>query len=761
MAVIEARQEQFQIDYTSELLPGLFHKQDSDSNFSDALLHVDCEWLKANLIKSSKLTLLIAVEQISDQGLIKVIQETADRGVRIYLLLGDERVNQAAIDALSGRCLIRTGVAQCGALVLADHSTNKAQGWLVMNHLIFSDDKAEAWAIQLEADQIDDSFRSFCKLFWEHSQNEYLQQNLLTQKTEHPDKKIVTNHSHHLCGTLEECLGDTLATLQAVSCSELGTEGSNYRLLKHTDSSSIIGRQGVALTDTAIPSLLISEQGSWLLPDAMAFKVANWCLCLSEQQGKKMVSAYEVAFEEAAWQYQSEAILGELSDERMLRFSDQPELIRRVKAVRKKELEAVSVQSLDSFLYSSAEQLTKSQTGCQRNFLSHRIDYSVVIHPPYCPVTAQPDKLYSDWQQAEHIWQERLSSLQHRQSFIDDQQSDIADKLKGFLKSFILGQGQSVKAINRELAELKDWSVTKATPSERQEYRRRLVKLAEDISNRGRHTATELDKAEQNHRWEEKLQKLQRQERVARELVRAKKSAHDALLADRNSKNRSAERDFTHSWQDAVQVLSDEQLRQVRLDGVKPEQFLPNEMPEDKEEQAAVKLQAEGDFLGAVRAGLLSMDHLMADALRQSSKEKIFRKHYSKLNRAIEDHHQALHKIDRDLQEALKDVEKAKVTLAAAEMALKSHGSKFEYQVKNSANAFEQQLGLKGSKLNTHFDWPKEELPAAGSELKVDNQRRWLVIRNTDQIDQAKIDAELLNATVCVNRPASYGVKHA
>lgn len=754
MAVIEERKEQFQIDYTKALLPGLFHKQESDSDFSDVLPKVDNEWLKADLIKSSKLTLLIAVEQISEQGIIRVIQETADRGVRIYLLLGDERANQTAIDALSGRCLIRTGVTQKGALMLVDHSTNQAQGWLAMNHQIFSSDKAQAWTISLDASQIDDSFRSFCKLFWEDSQNEYLQQNLSKKKAEHPDKKIVTNHSHHLCGTLEECLRDTLVALRAVSGFEFDVKGANYRLLKHVDSSSIIGRQGVALTDTAIPSLLISEQGNWLLPDTTDFNAANWCLYLSDQQGKKIVAAYERAFEEAAWQYQSEAILGELSDERLLRFSDQPDLIRQVKAVREKELEVVSAKTLDSFLHSSAEQLAEPQTSWRRDFLSHRVDYSVVIHPPYCPVTAQPDGLYDAWKEAEQVWQERLSSLQYKQQVIDDQQSNIADRLKGFLKSFILGQGQSIKKLNRELADLKEWSVTKATPSERKEYRSRLVKLAEDISNRGRYTAAELDKAEQNHCWEEKLYELQKKESVALELVRAKKNALDALIADSDSNKRMAEKNFTSSWQDAVKLLSDSQLKQVRLDGVKPEQFLPDEMPEDKEEHSAIRLQAEKDFLESVRLGLLAMDYPAAEEHRQLSKVKIFRKHYGQLNRAIEDHHQALQKIERDLKEALSDVEKAKATLGAAEMALKSHGSKFEYQANGSGSAFEHQLGLKGSKLNTDFDWPEEELPAVGSELKVDNQRRWLVIRNTVQIDQANIDAELLNATVCVDRPA-------
>merc|ERR1712000_208227 len=246
-------------------------------------------------------------------GLIQAIKEQAEQGIRIYLLLGDKNANKAAIDTLSGRCLIRTGVSQQGALVLVDHTTTQAQGQLLMSgQPLLSADQA-AWGIQLEPLQIDGIFRSFCKLFWEQSNEEYLQQNQQQSSVQHPDGTVVTNHSHQLCGTLNDCLSDTLNQLQGATHSGFNAFGDGWRLLLGVRSSEVAGqaRAGVALTDNRIPSLLLSRNGNWLLPDKTDFAAANWCLKLSAQQSQKLEQAYDEAFEEAAWQYQSETAIGE------------------------------------------------------------------------------------------------------------------------------------------------------------------------------------------------------------------------------------------------------------------------------------------------------------------------------------------------------------------------------------------------------------------------------------------------------------------
>ncbi|WP_299020972.1 hypothetical protein [uncultured Photobacterium sp.] len=754
MAVIEAKCKHFRIDYSKKVLPALFKKQDSDCDFSEGLLRIDSERVKEEINKSA-LTLVIATDQIRDQKLIQALQVKADSGVRIYLLLGDKNVNQMAIDALSGRCLVRTGVSQKGALILRDHSTNNAQGVLVMNHQLFTVVGEQSWAIQLESQQIDDSFRSFCKLFWEYSQDEYLLQNQPEKKATHPNGNIITNHSHQLCGTLKECLNETFASIQGVSHTNFGTKGNTYLLLLKVNSPDVQARHGVALSDTSIPSLLISEQGNWLLPDSTDFNATNWCLRLSDQQSQQLVTTYENALEEAAWQYKSKVMLEEFGDKQTLRFADQSDLVRQVEQQRNKELEPISTQSIDSFLNDEPEILAQSQIGWQRDFLAHQIDYKVMVHPPYCPQEAKTDGLYADWDKAEQDWQERLSALEHQQQLIDKQQANIADKLKGFLQGFLLGQGQSVKKQNQELLELKQWSATQATPAEREQHSKRFETLLESVQVRGQSTATEMDKAKQNQQWEEKQQQLEKQRDNAKSVANAKKIELESLALGKPQSQSEAEKTFIHRWKKAVESLSEEQLKNLKVHDIELKLFLPKDMPEDKEAKQAASHQASADFTAAIKSAFLAMDCEAAGEWRHSIKEKVFKKHYVAMNRAFNDHQQALQKIERDLKAANDDVDKARRALASAEQALTNHGLRFEYKPNNGTREFGQQLGLKSSgNTKSRFDWPMEDLPIEGAELKADGKQRWLVINDTDQLEQARKDAERLNAVICVNDPA-------
>lgn len=754
MAVIEAKRKYFSKDYINEVLPPLFKKQSSDCDFSESLLQIDSNIIKEEISKSS-LTLLIATDQLRNQHLIQALKEKADCGIRIYLMLGDENDNKLAIDTLSGRCLVRTGVSQKGALLIRDHSTNNAEGVLVMNHKSFTSGEEQSWAIRLDTLQIEDSFRSFCKLFWESSQNEYLLQNKVTPQTTHPDGNIVTNHSHQLSGTLMDCLSDTLQALQGASRADFVATENEHLLLLETNSPNIEARQGMALSDTTIPTLLLSEQGDWLLPDSTDFNASNWCLRLSDQQSEVLVATYENAINDAAWQYKSATQLDEFADKQTLRFADEPSVIQEVKCHRSNELQPIYTQSIDSFLIDEVEQLAQSQIDWQRDFLAHQIDYEVLIHPPYCPKKATIDAIYAEWNKTEQDWQERLSSVEEQQQRIDKEQANIADKFKGFLKGFLLGQGQSVKKLNQELQILKQWSVTQASPAEREQNRKRLEALTDSVNSRGQNTAIEVDKAKQNSLWEEKRQQLEKTNEEAKSAVQAKLHKFELLSSQKSQNQFECEKLFIERWRISVGRLSEEQLKNVKMTDIEFNQFLPETMPEDENEQQAIRKKARSDFISAIKSSLLDMDYKEASEWRQSIKDKIFKKHYKDMNRIFDDHQQALQKIERDVGFASDEVEKAKVVQVSTEQALEKHGLKFEYKANNTDHSFDKQLGLKSSKsIKAQFGWPKEDLPTEGSQLKADGKQRWLVIRDTEQLEQARKDAERLNAIICVNNPA-------
>ena len=780
MTRIVPRQEQFRIDYQNEYLPPLFSKQASDADFSRDLPQPDTDFL-TNVVSMSRLTLLIACEQLREDSLIQAIKEQAEQGIRIYLLLGDKNANKAAIDTLSGRCLIRTGVSQQGALVLVDHTTTQAQGLLLMSgQPLLSADQA-AWGIQLEPQQIDGIFRSFCKLFWEQSNEEYLQQNQQQSSVQHPDGTVVTNHSHQLCGTLNDCLSDTLNQLQGAPHSGFNAFGDGWRLLLGVRSSEVAGqaRAGVALTDNRIPSLLLSRNGNWLLPDKTDFAAANWCLKLSAQQSQKLEQAYDEAFEEAAWQYQSETAIGECDYQQRLRFADQPGLEYVVEDVREIELEDVSSQNIDSFLNDDAEQLASGVTAWQRSQLAHLINYDVVVHPPYCPESAKSDALYQAWKNSEQDWQQRLEVLTNAQSKIDQQQAGIADKLKGFIKGFLLGQGQSVKSLNLEIDTLKTWSVTKATPAEREQHRQQLESLQDKIRKRGADTEQKLDEAQQNQHWEQRRDALIADQSKANGLLKQKLSVLEQLEKNKTEAATKVEQSFRTGWISAAEKLTDQQLNDTEINDIKPEQFLAEALPEiplaapkdadEPEKQARQQAiqqaksrreeltqQARQGCIKAKREALQSMDVSPANNWKTAIKEKVWKKHYNDFERCLADHEQGLKKIERDIQEAQKALDNSRSEQKQAETALNEHGSSFVYQPKQKSDAFAKQLGLKGNEaVENQFQWPAEELPAEGTKLRHHQQNRYLVIFDEDQIDQAKRDAERLSATIVCEKESA------
>ena len=731
MTRIVPRQEQFRVDYQNEHLPALFSKQASDADFSSSLPKLNSEAL-SQVVCMARLTLLIGCEQLKGESLIQAIKEQAEKGIRIYLLLGEKTANKAAIDTLSGRCLIRTGVSQQGALVLVDHTTTEAQGLLLMSGQPLVAADQSAWGIQLEPQQIDDSFRSFCKLFWEKSNEEYLQQNQQQSSVQHPDGDVVTNHSHQFRDTLNDYLSDTLNQLQAATRTGFSASGDDWRLLLGTQSSDIAkhARTGVALSDNQIPSLLLSSEGNWLLPDQPDFSAANWCLKLSAQQSQEIDQAYDQAFESAAWQYQSETAIGECADKQLLRFADQPGLEYVVEEVRDIELEDFSTQNIDSFLDDDVEQLASGVTSWQRSQLAHFIDYDVVVHPPYCPESAAPDALYQDWEKSEQDWQQRLEVLTNAQSKIDQQQASIADKFRGFIKGFLLGQGQSVKSLNQEIDALKNWSVTSSTPAEREQYRQRLESLLDKIRKRGADTEQELDKARQNESWEQKRSSLQKNIAAKADLTKQRASDFEKLQSETSVRLANVDQEFFKNWVPAAEKLTDEQLDSVSLDDC---------------QSTDVKRQA-----------IRTMTADRANSWKSSVKDKIWKKHYNAFESCLVNHEQGLKKIERDIQEAKAALDKSKAEQERFKKALNEHGLSFVYQRKQASDAFARQLGLTGNKTGeSQFQWPSEELPADGTILRQHQQTRYLVVYNKNQIDQARQDAQRLNAEIVCDRESA------
>jgi hypothetical protein len=704
-----------------------------------------------SIINKARQTLLIASEQIKEEALIQALKNKADSGVRIYLLVGDKQKNQSAIDTLSGRCLVRTGISQQGALVLVDHMTIASKGLLFMGQQALTTVNEEDWAVMLEPQQIDDSFRSFCKLFWESTDAEYLQQNQSQQKVNHPDGNVVTNHSHQLCGSLKDCLQGSLNNIVAASRDNFEVKDDSYQLLLASDAQNIaqIARLGVALTDKHIPTLLMSTDGNWLLPDKPDFNSVNWCLKLSDAQSAVVVSTYDTAMMEAAWQYQPELTMGELSDKQALRFADQPDLVRIVEQSRNLTLNAINTDTIENFLNDSAQDLASGKIDWQRDFMGHQIDYQVTIHPPYCSSQAKKDSLYLDWKISEENWQNQLSSLTEKQKRIDESQDSVSERFRGFVKSFLLGQGQSSKRLNQELNLLQQWSVTQATPAERVEYKKRLDSLLLNIMQRGKDTAVTLDKAEKNYQWAEKQKILLDDLEKSKDLLFVNKDEQNQVLSKREESEQCSDKDFYDTWKKSVISISDKQIYETNINDLYSNQFLPEVLPE-KEDECAESLElAKAECISKKREFLSEMTIDQAKQWKSSIKEKIWKKYYSSFNKALENLELASKKIQRDCDEADKKVLNAQHAADNDQGKLDLHGDQFVYQESTSSKAFDEQLGLKTKTSNlTEFKWPNEELPAECTELRSHNGKRYLVIFDTNNLDTYQEDAKRLSAVI-------------
>ena len=209
-------------------------------------------------------------------------------------------------------------------------------------------------------------------------------------------------------------------------------------------------------------------------------------------------------------------------------------------------------------------------------------------------------------------------------------------------------------------------------------------------------------------------------------------------------------KNFKKEYDDAIDKLSDDNLKNIDVNDIKLSDFLPDEMPENKDKRKILEKEANDNLILAKRIELLDMTNYQeVENWRNSLKE---RKYISDINRACNNYQEGNKKIERDLKIAKENVDNAQYMSESASDALKSHGE-FDYK-ENNNDKFSEQLKInKSTKEDISFDWPKEDLPCEEFELKSNGNERWLIISDENQLDLAYQDADRLNAIICINNP--------
>lgn len=727
MTTLKKQQQQFTKDYTDEQLPAIFIDQGYEAE--DELELPNCLSTfylpdTIQLIKNARLTLLIAVNRLSQSSIIEALQGAADKGVRIYLLLGEKKINQEAINSLASRCLLRFVPPQQGGVIIADHATFLPSGYILSTTSLFTHNSGDenlenTFAVKLNKEQISDSYRSFCHLFWHVSQEELLKQGSKPkQASSSPSGDIILNHNYHLPNRAVENIKNTLsfsvgqinATLTSSPFSQiiLSADKSIINLAIANNINEVIKNgKHVVLTELDIPNIVASHNECWIIPDTAQNEHINWCIKLEAQQASSLIQNVKETIDAAQWQLSTGSTVNELTSS--IIFADDPATSYNCADKLDIELKAVYATSIDSFLNDTIETLTQNQTGFQRTKLAKKINYSVEKHPPYCPDSATPARLYSQWNKAQGSWLLALADLESKIRDSNNQRTGLATNIDALLKKFSLGQQIKHKKLIKKISSLREKDMVNSTHGERFESEKEYLELFTNISKDNEDTTFAIEKAKLEQQWNTLQTKLEKNLVDKEEILNSKEQNFTQLKNSHDKNHSSVFKQYEQSWKREFKSLPDNQQESLR----------------------AIELSSPTE------AG---------NWLRRENKNKKF----NAFRKVVENFLQQSKKVERDLAAKEKEYNDAKRAYEVAGDSLSQHGVKFVYSAACSPDELGKQLGNTSISKAKDIDWPKEELPIDDSlELMEDNNERYLLLSTLGVLETAKKEAFRLNAKLC------------
>lgn len=716
------RDEVFYHDYRDQPLPDLLVKQNSDCDFThcEPLIRLDGLSQVIDKVKRARQTLLLSADKLTSEALVRALQDCADNGVRIYVLLSGHSDNQPTISSLAGRCLVRSGVPQAGALLLCDHMTTHANGLILLDEAILCLDDSidKSWGIELAEQQINDCYRSFCQLFWQEANCEDVQQHRQKstnpKSAPHPDGTITTNHVYQLINKL----GSNLANIEN-DIVGLATNVS-HRLVSATnkEKTRLICEQeitegakiphGAVITEKAVPAMLIAVEQSWLLPDASDKDRANWCVMLSGLQHQQIEAAFGDEIKRAKWQFKKQSTIGDLQEDTFLRFADKPKEIVKVAANHKNKIPDIYTDTLDEFLNTEAKELARDKIEWQRDTLAHEIDFEVTIHPPYCPPEAREDGLYNEWRKCAQNWQHQLAHLSAEVEALKAEKQSLSERIRQFL--VFPTSDITPLDFTKEITQLKVCSVDSSKPEERERLQGRLSKLKKQIAEHREMLSHSIDEAQQRDTWEEKRQALKSKYEDKLDIAEKKASVFKQVTEEHQQQVQQCENSFKKQWSALIDGLSEQQMQPIQ------------QTPE----------------------ALKAMNFENACKWKQDIKAKIWKRHFGLFDEVLASQHNQRHKVTTRLKDAEHNRNITESDKDKAEAMLKNHGEHFVYCPSDNLPSY--------ASLETDFSWPHEEQPAIDFELKRAGKQRYLVISGKSQIEQGIKDAARLKAKLVCDR---------
>ena len=539
--MITAKSNEFVVDYSDQLLSDVFVFQPTSGNadnslsklsFDDSVLQIGTQkvWLERVATREHPASLLLAAAQLTDPTSISVLQTLADNNCQIFLLLGDDKQNLNAIEALSGRCCIRTGVVQSGMLIITEPTVETKRYGLVCSSGFTGLDHY-GYSLVLQTTQIDDYYRLFCHLFWKQARFEYLEQGRKQPCVEEqaPVTNIPLRHEHVLPKKLPEHLNNAL-TGQNTILSNCQTHPENLWQMISTDSLDLStsqllmslqqiksphlhrlthATQNIALIDTPLlPQVLASGECNWLLPLEYAPDSIAWAVKLTDDQSTSLADFQYELQQSERWDYVKEITVRALEAPlRHLNAIDTPVQYTAQKTINLGELEC---GSFDDF-----ENLPADELACKYNLTHFKLDdqakticYHINITPPSLPNNAAKDSLYQQWSDIQAQWNINVANLEDRHQRLKNEQNQLTDKIKGFMGGFLVGRLNTNRKTEKTLRALREIELASLSPASREEQLQTINDVAGQLFNEGEAFAQEVDKAEQLKHWDEQRLKL-------------------------------------------------------------------------------------------------------------------------------------------------------------------------------------------------------------------------------------------------------------
>ncbi|KPH64276.1 hypothetical protein AMS58_03240 [Pseudoalteromonas porphyrae] len=661
-------------------------------------------------IEETKHTLIISADVLFDSEIIKTIQLLVDNqpAIRVYLCLGDDEQNKTAIDRLKSRCLVRTGVAQAGAIFLSDHQYFNKRG------VVITELNENGYCLDLTLDQIDDSYRSFCKHFWDNTQYEYIGES--KRQSQQTDATIVLNDEYQLDDYFNrKSFKTAISTVNALDLSnkieleEYATLISNRQfaeLNRIAKESSV----NIFLTDFNYPNIVYeakdderSEEVVWLLPNKFSAGKVNWAIQLNDDQKNNVTESIDKAIEQACWELALKPKVCELVDVDFVSANNSNEELMTIDERKAITLEEKYCQSIEEFLNETPEILFSKQTHWSDKFAAQHITFSGIIHPPYCPKNATKDELVGKWDKVNNQWHQSLSEVESMLNNLSKQLTESsARSFASLLKQFILGQDQKRKKLIGRIDELKNFNLLHSTPAERKKAEDDFYQISLEINQNKTQIAQQINLAEKEHMWDKQNKQLSANKQQAREDVSKAKE----LLKNKRPQVETLLREIESKYCEEVKTYTSAKTEDNRA-------ALPKEL----------------------------------NIAKQFFTNKGNRKKHSKLhqvyNRLVTQHNKA----NKELLDIEKNTDNLEKRLATIIDDLERHEQN-KPKAKSLDESFDKQLGLKDKK-QLKITWPSEDLPVDDLPLMQDKGKRYLVIKSLDEYDIANKEASRLKATVC------------